>query len=386
MRCAKLTTLLCSTLALGCATDEAPEGEAEALSTERTEPLHLQREPVSDGSTADGSATLSFDLDGLALAASAHVDLHVQARAEGRVVQRVVVIDEDGAEISLGDVEVPALGERLRVDVTDVLNDALASGSLEIELRPIAGGAVRWSLLADEPLFRPQLVVEPLRDRFRRSPSAEADAYIVVFEDEAVARDGVDGLADALLATYGAEEEHRYRKALRGMGVVMSEASAIAMAGDPRVAYVEESTTVLPVPVRDHGLDDRRGRDEIRLADLHVHDVAAGGFERLGAGEQFHDVKRGDAGHPCGDAGTGHREASSTVIGMNLQVRQNDATAAGCGRARRGGWRPGGGVRWWGLRVRQGRGGPQRARQPQPTDPARGSVKRRVCEGVLAHG
>lgn len=256
MRCAKLTTLLCSTLALGCVTDEAPDGDVEALSGEHTEPLHLQREPASDGSLADGSATLSFDLAGLSLVASAHVDVHVLERGEGRVVQRVVVIDEDGAEISLGDVEVPALGERLRIDVTDALNDALASGSLELELRPLAGPAVRWSSLADEPLFRPRLVVEPLRDRFRRVQRPVADSYIVVLDDDVVAREDADAVADALSATYGAEEEHRYRSAIRGMGVVMSEASAIAMAGDPRVAYVEEAATVAASPVGSRGFGD----------------------------------------------------------------------------------------------------------------------------------
>lgn len=261
MRCTKSTLLLCSTLALGCAADETSEGDVEALSTARTEPLHLVRAPVSDGATEDGSTTLSFDLDGLSLVASAHVDLHVRERAEGRVVQRVVAIDEDGAEVSLGDVEVPAFGHTLRVDVTDVVNDALAggalgAGTLELELRPIVGGAVRWSLSSDELLFRPQLVVEPLRDRFRRSQSPEADAYIVVLDDEAVASEGVDAIADELLATYGAEEEHRYRTAIRGMGVVMSEASAIAMAGDPRVAYVEESTTVATDTPVDRGDTD----------------------------------------------------------------------------------------------------------------------------------
>ena len=42
------------------------------------------------------------------------------------------------------------------------------------------------------------------------------------------------------------------------------------------------------------GVDDRSRCWKIGLADFHVDDVSPLGFQRLGAGEQLHDMERGD--------------------------------------------------------------------------------------------
>ncbi len=58
------------------------------------------------------------------------------------------------------------------------------------------------------------------------------------------------------------------------------------------------------------------GSREIRLADFHVHDVAARGGGGLGMANDLHDVERGDVRHAGGGAKTvGHhlmRRAAST--------------------------------------------------------------------------
>ena len=62
----------------------------------------------------------------------------------------------------------------------------------------------------------------------------------------------------------------------------------------------------------DAGLDDGFGGREIRLADLHVHDVAAGGSGGLRAAHDFHDVERGNVRH----AGGGAKAVGHAVAGL----------------------------------------------------------------------
>jgi hypothetical protein len=54
----------------------------------------------------------------------------------------------------------------------------------------------------------------------------------------------------------------------------------------------------------DRSIGDRLGRRKIRLADFHVDDVAAFGFQLPGAGQQFDDVEGFDVGQAGG--GTQH--------------------------------------------------------------------------------
>jgi subtilisin family serine protease len=94
---------------------------------------------------------------------------------------------------------------------------------------------------------------EQSRGKFRKSANAIANRYIVVLRDDAVnqaARDAsVAEIGDSLAAGYGARIEMTYRHALNGYAMEMTEAQAVALSLDPRVAYVEEDAEVSVEPV-----------------------------------------------------------------------------------------------------------------------------------------
>jgi len=66
--------------------------------------------------------------------------------------------------------------------------------------------------------------------------------YIVVLEDR-LAED-VDAVADDLTYKHRGRKNHVYKNALKGFSAQLSEAEALALAADPRVAYVEEDGEV----------------------------------------------------------------------------------------------------------------------------------------------
>jgi subtilisin family serine protease len=70
-----------------------------------------------------------------------------------------------------------------------------------------------------------------------------ADSYIVVFEDR-LSEDEVDAAADDLVYKHRGRKEHVYKNALKGFSANLSEKEALALAADPRVAYVEENQEV----------------------------------------------------------------------------------------------------------------------------------------------
>ena len=94
---------------------------------------------------------------------------------------------------------------------------------------------------------------DQLRQKFRKHANAIANRYIVVLRDDAVDsafRDAaVAEIGDSLAVAYGAEIERTYKHALNGYAMAMSEAQAMAISRDPRVAYVEEDAEVSVEPV-----------------------------------------------------------------------------------------------------------------------------------------
>lgn len=94
---------------------------------------------------------------------------------------------------------------------------------------------------------------EQSREKFRKSANAIANRYIVVLRDDAVnqaARGAsVAEIGDSLAAGYSARIEMTYRHALNGYAMEMTEAQAVALSLDPRVAYVEEDAEVSVEPV-----------------------------------------------------------------------------------------------------------------------------------------
>lgn len=86
------------------------------------------------------------------------------------------------------------------------------------------------------------------------------DTYIVVFEEGSVAssravgpsqrigpaKPTVSQLAERLTASYGGRILHRYENTARGFSSVVDRATALRLAADPQVAFVEQSCPVVP--------------------------------------------------------------------------------------------------------------------------------------------
>ncbi|MFN7948221.1 MAG: S8 family peptidase [Blastocatellia bacterium] len=111
----------------------------------------------------------------------------------------------------------------------------------------IAGSFLTAGLISAQ---EPQQITQKLR----RHAHAIARRYVVVLRDESVssiARDeAVAAIGDSLAATYSARIERTYTHALRGYAMEMSEAQAIALSQDERVAYVEEDAEISLEPIK----------------------------------------------------------------------------------------------------------------------------------------
>jgi serine protease len=86
------------------------------------------------------------------------------------------------------------------------------------------------------------------REKFIRHAHAIARRYIVVLRDDVVSKtapeEAIAEIGDSFAATYDARIERIYTHALRGYAMEMSEAQALALSQDPRVAYVEEDAEI----------------------------------------------------------------------------------------------------------------------------------------------
>ena len=82
----------------------------------------------------------------------------------------------------------------------------------------------------------------------RKGPGAIPNRYIVVFHDDAAIAGGdyaaVLGRVQTVTRGRAAIPEHVYAFALRGFAAFMSDADAVALSRDPRVAYVEEDAAM----------------------------------------------------------------------------------------------------------------------------------------------
>ncbi|MCK6552872.1 S8 family peptidase, partial [Myxococcota bacterium] len=85
---------------------------------------------------------------------------------------------------------------------------------------------------------------EKTTESFIRAQNPIAGRYIVVLADAAMQTADVDGASRRLSSDYAARVDHTYRHAIRGFSAEMSEADALALARDPRVAWVEEDSVV----------------------------------------------------------------------------------------------------------------------------------------------
>ncbi len=137
-------------------------------------------------------------------------------------------------------------------------------------LLPIALAVLAVCLM--DPLFTSAQGREQSQEKLRKHASANAVAnrYIVVLDNDAVnfaAHDtAVAEVGDSLAATHGAQIEMTYKHALNGYAMEMTEAQALAVSRDPRVAYVEEDAYVSIEPI---------------AADNIAQDNAAWGLDRI---------------------------------------------------------------------------------------------------------
>ena len=85
----------------------------------------------------------------------------------------------------------------------------------------------------------------------RKGPRAIPNRYIVVLQDDAAIATGdyarVLGRVQAVTRGRAAVPDHVYAFAIRGFAAFMSEADALALSRDPRVAYVEEDSEMQAV-------------------------------------------------------------------------------------------------------------------------------------------
>jgi subtilisin family serine protease len=77
--------------------------------------------------------------------------------------------------------------------------------------------------------------------RFLLTANAIPDRYIVVLNDDV---DGVPGVADAMTARSGGGLRHVYQRGMKGFSATLPRATALALAEDPRVRWVEEDGPV----------------------------------------------------------------------------------------------------------------------------------------------
>jgi subtilisin family serine protease len=86
-------------------------------------------------------------------------------------------------------------------------------------------------------------------DKYRaKGKDAIPGEYIVVLSEEAAGLAGdfsqAEQVADVLTAAYGGKVKHLYKHAVQGFSVSLKKEAALALADDPRVAYVEEDGVV----------------------------------------------------------------------------------------------------------------------------------------------
>ncbi|HJR07117.1 MAG TPA: S8 family serine peptidase [Pyrinomonadaceae bacterium] len=91
---------------------------------------------------------------------------------------------------------------------------------------------------------RPEFSRNAPAAKFRKNAAPVRNNYIVVLDDNSVARNQVSALAKALTRAHGGTLGVTYENALRGFSVEMSEAQAEALSRNPQVAFVEEDTMV----------------------------------------------------------------------------------------------------------------------------------------------
>ena len=79
--------------------------------------------------------------------------------------------------------------------------------------------------------------------RGQHAADAIPDSYIVVLDDDDLAKSKAKQVIDSLAGEHDAKLKHRYLNSVQGFSAKMSEAEALELSKDPAVAYVEQDRT-----------------------------------------------------------------------------------------------------------------------------------------------
>ncbi|MGH9841282.1 MAG: S8 family serine peptidase [Blastocatellia bacterium] len=120
-------------------------------------------------------------------------------------------------------------------------------------LLTLLAAAALWTVVPKFTPVRGQGQDQVPQSKIRKHANAIPSRYIVVLEDEAAGPRGESSLAPEMSAdltrAYGGNVERVFKHALNGFSARMSEAEAVALSQDPRVAYVEEDAKVSVDPI-----------------------------------------------------------------------------------------------------------------------------------------